>query len=261
MRALDPKLDLDDFFAAARQAPQRVLMLDYDGTLAPFHADPRLALPYPRACAVLRELACPSMRIVIVSGRRLQDLRAPLALLPHTEVWASHGWEHAAGGRVTRRVPNVEVRHALAHAAACARPLAREGVRIEEKVGSVALHWRGLAADSVALIRDTANKAWEPLEHDELALVAFDGGLELRARAWGKGDAARCVLAACAPGAACAYVGDDTSDEEAFRAIRGKGLSVLLRESRRNTCATVWLSQPWELSRFLERWRCEGACS
>ena len=259
MLTLEPNTELDGFFEVMRDAPQRVLMLDYDGTLAPFHIDPRLALPYPRACSVLREIAAGGTRIVIVSGRRLEDLRAPLAMVPHAEVWASHGWEHAAAGRVSRRVPAVEARQCLAHASTCAKPLVREGARIEDKVASVAVHWRGLPAPLIAAMRDTLQKEWEPLVEDELAMLPFDGGLEIRARGWSKGDAVRAVLGTCAPGAACAYVGDDVTDEDAFRAMRGHGLSVLVREARRNSCASVWLSRQWELTAFLERWSRETA--
>lgn len=259
VRLLDPKLDLDGFFLRLREAPQRVLLLDYDGTLAPFHVDPRLALPYPRACAVLREIAADrDTRIVIVSGRRLEDLRAPLALLPHCEVWASHGWEHAVAGRVSRRVPGIEAQQELAWAEAHARPLLEGGARIEVKIASVAVHWRGLKPAAVEALHAGLRRAWTLPEESELAVVPFEGGMEIRVRARDKGDAVREVLASCAPGAVCAYLGDDFTDEDAFRAIRNKGLPVLVRPQHRSTCAELWLSHPRELTAFLERWRPEA---
>jgi trehalose-phosphatase len=260
MRTLDPRLDLEAFFMRVARAPERVLLLDYDGTLAPFHADPRLALPYPRACAVLREVAAGARtRIVIVSGRALEDLRAPLAMLPHAEVWASHGWEHAAAGRVSRRIPSIELREELAQGEAAARAAAREGARIERKIASVAVHWRGLSANAAGRVREKMREAWAPHAEGELSLLPFDGGLELRARARNKGDAVTDVLARSAPGTACAYLGDDLTDEDAFRAIRDKGLAVLVREKHRSTAAELWLSHPRELTAFFERWHLHAA--
>lgn len=260
MHALDPQLDLAGFFSRLRHARERVLMLDYDGTLAPFHIDPRLALPYPRACAVLREvLADTATRVVIVSGRRFEDLRAPLALLPHTEVWASHGWERAVGGSVARRIPSSAVRGLLSRAESLVRPLLASGARIESKVASIAIHWRGLSPALREQVRRGASTAWQPLagRENQLGLEAFDGGLELRALGRDKGHAVREVLSTCGDGAVCAYLGDDLADERAFAAIRGRGLAVLVREQCRRTAAELWLSRRHELMGFLEKWRAE----
>ena len=54
-----------------------------------------------------------------------------------------------------------------------------------------------------------------------------------------------------------AYLGDDLTDETAFRAVnslRSRGLSVLVRREWRQTAAEVWLRPPWELIEFLEAW-------
>lgn len=254
MEALDPALDLEEFFARTRAASERVLLLDYDGTIAPFHIDPRLALPYPGVCAVLRRVIA-GTRVVIVSGRRLEDLRAPLALLPHTEVWASHGWEHVAAGRTERMLPSAETRRRLEEAAGAVRTLLREGLRLETKVASVAAHWRGLPPYVAEALAVAVEHAWKPLVGEELALLPFDAGLEIRARGRNKGDAVRDVLSTCGPEAVVAYLGDDLTDEDAFEAIRGRGLAVLVRGKHRSTRADLWLSRPHHLTAFLERWQ------
>jgi trehalose-phosphatase len=59
--------------------------------------------------------------------------------------------------------------------------------------------------------------------------------------------------------AVLAYLGDDLTDEDAFRALRGRGLSVLVRDSRRETAADLWVKPPQELLQFLEKWiECGG---
>jgi len=81
MRTLSAQLDLAAFFERAARAPLRVLMLDYDGTLAPFQVRPERALPYPGVEEVLDGImAAASSRVVIVSGRPVEDL-VPLSLV------------------------------------------------------------------------------------------------------------------------------------------------------------------------------------
>jgi trehalose-phosphatase len=254
MTPLTNDFDFDQYFARLHRAEMRALLLDYDGTLAPFHEDVSQALPYPEVAAVLRHVAASAgTRIVIVSGRRLEDLRGPLAILPHAEVWASHGWEWAAGGKTDRHVPAKATREALVRARTLVQPLLAVGARLETKIASLALHWRGLQAAECLRIHSAALEAWEPFDGAELALLPFDGGLEIRARGHDKGDAVRAVMSGT-PGAVAAYLGDDTTDEDAFRAIRPFGLGVLVRKHRRLTNARLWLSSPAEVTAFLERW-------
>jgi trehalose 6-phosphate phosphatase len=254
MKPLTNDFDFDRFFARLSRAEVRALLLDYDGTLAPFHADPRLAMPYPEVAEVLRRVAgSAGTRIVIVSGRRLEDLRGPLAVLPHAEVWASHGWEWSGRGQVDRHVPAKGAREMLVRARALVQPLLALGARLETKVASLALHWRGLQSAVSTRVHSAALEAWEPFDGGELTLLPFDGGLEIRARGHDKGDAVRAVMST-SPGAVAAYLGDDTTDEDAFRAIRSHGLGVLVRKERRLTNARLWLSTPAEVTAFLERW-------
>lgn len=255
MHVLDRKLDLERFFASLVSAQNRVLFVDYDGTLAPFHTDPGRAVPYPRACEVLHEIvAAPRSRVVIVSGRRFEDLEPCLGLVPHTEAWASHGWESLLDGQVLRRMPPAAAKETLRLARARCERYTEMGARIETKIASVAVHWRGLPEATAARIRRSLGLAWRPLAHEDLALLPFDGGLEILARGRDKGEAVRETLSRYA-GHAAAYLGDDLTDEAAFRAIRGEGLAVLVRKERRRTQAQVWLSPPAALTRFLQQWR------
>lgn len=255
MSPLNPDFDLERYFARLGRSRDRVLLLDYDGTLAPFHKDPRLALPYPQVARVLREVArTGATRIVLVTGRRLEDLRRILPLVPRAEIWASHGWERmAATGESWSYLPSRAALGELQRAEAPARRLAEQGVRVERKVASLAVHWRGLVPTMVERVRRALDEAWCDIGGDCLALLPFDGGLELRAHGRDKGDAVREAMSGCASDAVCAYLGDDLTDEDAFEAIRERGLGVLVRAQHRRTSADLWLS-PRELTAFLERW-------
>jgi hypothetical protein len=102
-------------------------------------------------------------------------------------------------------------------------------------------------ADYLAFLEDPARRF-------RTMTLPFDGGLELRAPGKNKGDAVSAILAESGPDFAAAYLGDDQTDENAFRAIKGRGLSILVRPEPRPTMADMWLRPPDELGRFLRDW-------
>jgi trehalose-phosphatase len=93
----------------------------------------------------------------------------------------------------------------------------------------------------------------------ELEILPFDEGLELRARGCNKQFAVKAVLSETPQGAAAAYLGDDITDEDAFRAVKARGLGVLVRTEFRPTEADVWLTPPQELVTFMKQWCVKGA--
>lgn len=243
------------FYRRIAAAPFRILMLDYDGTLSPFRVERDLAVPYPGVRERVEELlAAGRSRVVVVTGRALGELEALLGMeLP--EVWASHGWEHRGSDGKVRRFP-------LPEAAARGLDLARGSIReqgleeaSESKPGSIGLHWRGQTAEVAASRERAARRAWSPIaEAHGLELRLFDGGIELRAPGRDKGAAVRDVLSGAPPGTVAAYLGDDLTDEDAFRALPEGALGVLVREELRPTEAGAWLRPPDDLLDFLDRW-------
>jgi trehalose-phosphatase len=96
---------------------------------------------------------------------------------------------------------------------------------------------------------------WQPIaESSGLDLLQFDGGVEIRAREADKGVAVRTFLSEIDANTPVAYLGDDITDESAFLAINGRGISVLVRPDWRQTAAKLWLRPPDELREFFELW-------
>ena len=125
----------------------------------------------------------------------------------------------------------------------------------EQKPGCLALHWRGLPRERVDWLKMQVNRVWSRLGKETgLELNEFDGGLELRAPICNKGNAVTTILQEENPGAMVAYLGDDYTDEDAFAAIAGKGLGVLVRREKRPSKASVWLKPPEQLLDFLQKW-------
>src|SRR5262245_11608632 len=222
MRALNPATDLRAFFAGLSQAPHCVLLLDYDGTLAPFHEDPARAQPYPAVAASLDQLIGQAgTRVVIVSGRELSDLLPLLSFQRRPEVWGAHGWQRLLpDGKLIVRDAHPAVHAKLAQARDLAQEFVARGARLESKPASLALHWRGLPEPEAAAIRTGARRAWQGLPDGEsVELMDFDGGLELRALGHNKHDAVKTVLSETPGNSVVAYLGDDVTDEDGFTAV------------------------------------------
>ena len=93
------------------------------------------------------------------------------------------------------------------------------------------------------------------VEGTGLSLHEFDGGLELRPPGITKGEAVETILAEMQGETVSAYLGDDLTDEDAFAAMKGQGMGVLVRKELRETRADLWLRPPEELLDFLKRWQ------
>jgi trehalose 6-phosphate phosphatase len=255
VKLLERQETYEAFIERLKFVSSRVLLLDYDGTLAPFHFDRNQAFPYSDVPALLLQIINQGTRVVLVSGRRATELVFLCGLDPHPEIWGSHGLERLLPDGTYEVDPlPAEQSAGLEHAAKSLRSHALES-RIEEKPGGIAVHWRGLSHSEAEKVRKRVMQLWAPFLSDcGLTLLKFEGGVELRAPGKNKGDAVRTILSETDPSSAIAYLGDDQTDEDAFRALKGKGLAVLVRPESRLTSADIWLRPPQELLTFLKKW-------
>lgn len=211
-----------------------VLILDFDGTLAPIAPVPRAAMLAPATRRILKGLAAHRRaRVVVLSGRPLRDLRARAAV--RGAVYGGcHGLE--IGGRGLSFV-HPRARAKLGSVAA-ARAALRRGLRgvpgalVEDKVLAVSAHYRRVPrarrAEVFALVARVARA------HPGLAVVAGKKVREFVPRiGWNKGRAARWIVARLAPTLPrearpplVLFAGDDVTDEAAFAALRGRGVTV-----------------------------------
>ena len=247
---------LTPFLKTVAASSEAALLLDYDGTLAPFRTQRDQAYPYPGVALVLQEIVrdCRT-RVVVMSGRDATDVLPFLNIHPRPEVWGIHGLQRMKTDG-TMEMPSLDDRtlDALSDAD---RWLGHQHLRhsAEFKAGSIAVHWRGMTEPEVNDLRARVMLGWRPIaEQSGLDLLEFDGGVEVRASEADKGDAVRTFLSEIHPNVPVAYLGDDTTDESAFLALRDRGISVLVRPTWRETAAQFWLQPPDELLDFLGLW-------
>jgi trehalose 6-phosphate phosphatase len=234
--------------ARVRSARAVALFLDFDGTLAPFRKRPDQVRMSERTRGVLRRLVrCPAARVLVLSGRRRADVQG-LVGVPEVRCFGLHGWEgseparsNASVGKMLRRArKEFEQRLAPIHK-----------VWIEQKGPVFAVHVRGASEDAA---RRAGNIVSEVIRWFAPDLRLLPGN-----RVWeiipaglkGKGAAALALLNAMKPAPLPIFVGDDTTDESAFAALR-EGITVCVG-ARRPTEARFTLHGPPEVRQFLAR--------
>jgi trehalose-phosphatase len=260
MKILTPGTNLDDFLARVSCSEGRLLMLDYDGTLSPYHMERDKAVPFEGVREILTEtLVSTDCRTVIVSGRSISDLLPLLGIEKGIEIWGCHGWERLGpDGGYKGPDLDADTSSSLEQAAAWAAAQGF-GEGLEIKAACVAMHWRGLGDEEISAIRRVVGGKWRSITDGRpLRLHPFNGGIELRPTGMDKGVVVDSLLSESA--ATAAFLGDDITDEDAFRAISGRGLGILVNPVLRDTAADLWLEPPEELIWFLENWieRCGG---
>ena len=244
------------FFAKLKEVEKRALLLDYDGTLAPFRLRPEDAVPYPGLRKRLNQfIESGHTRTVVITGRPIPALIPLLKLERTPEIWGTHGLERLQpDGTYSIAQPDEKVLEGLEEAQQWIESEKLE-IYCERKIAGIAVHTRGLGN---ALADEIAARIMKGLSHIStdtgLVLQRFDGGVELRVKGVDKGFALTTVLDELGKNGLAAYLGDDLTDEDAFRAIKGRGTGVLVRNAFRPTSANLWLKPPEELLEFLDGW-------
>lgn len=239
----------------ARLAGKRpAVFLDYDGTLTPIVDRPELAVLSEDMRTVVRGLAerCP---VAIVSGRDRADVER-LVGLDGLVYAGSHGFDIAGPGGLRKEHERAaEFLPALDRAE---ERLWREvagidGVLVERKKFAIAVHYRLVAEPEVARVERAV--AAVAAEVPDLRRTAAKKVFALRPRVdWDKGRAVLWLLTALGldgEDVLPLYLGDDDTDEDAFAALEGRGLGILVSDAGHTTAAEYVLADTQEVGRFL----------
>jgi trehalose 6-phosphate phosphatase len=236
-------------------ASRWLMVLDFDGTLSPIVEHPDDAAPAAGAVDAIGALT-DTTTVAIVSGRPVAELRARLGDLPVTFA-GGHGAEVVTDdGTVTALVDDPDgVRATLddAEQAVAATIDDEPGWLVERKDASLAVHHRRVppAVRDRMLPEVVASLEAHLGSSPGFDLLEGKAVLELRPAGVDKGRAVAWI-ADRAPGLSPLVLGDDVTDEDAFReAARRGGASILVAERPRATVARWRLRDPQEVVTFL----------
>ena len=251
---------LENFFSSLRTTTQApLLLLDYDGTLADFRIDRFTARPWSGVRELLIHIQNDGRtHLRVITGRPAAEINPLLQLPLPIEIWGLHGAErlHTDGRREIQHAPPEALRK-LDELRVLLRQDAFGGL-FEDKPNAVVMHWRGHTSQKARSIEQKTRALFEPAAKVKgLSLLPFESGIELRVGR-DKGGAVRAITDQNSPGSPVAFLGDDLTDESAFRAINrmvGPHVSVLVRRALRGTSAQIWLKPPEDLRWFLRQWR------
>ena len=251
----------ESFFGKLASTESSVLLLDYDQTISLFCSGQRDGSSSTSIPELLQAIMVRGRtRVVLVSELRAVEVVALLQMSPPPEIWGSRGLE--------RRTPKgdcemLDIR-AEAEQALAAVDLSLEaqglGRLTEVQPGTIIVRWGGLGRRVMEEVRERVSEAWSTAcDQRWLATREFEGGIEFRFRLWDKCDAVQQLLYEMGADVPVAYLGDEKSDEDAFRALKHRGLCVLVRPKFIATVADLWLQPPSDVVRFLTDWL--GACA
>ncbi|KAG6657538.1 probable trehalose-phosphate phosphatase H isoform X1 [Carya illinoinensis] len=262
-------LDKFEQIIDASKGKQIVMFLDYDGTLSPIVDDPDRAFMSDAMRKTVRKLAT-CFPTAIVSGRcrdkvysfvRLaelyyagshgMDIIGPAKGSKYKEVGSGRGVQFQAASKFLRMID--EVYEQLVE-----KTKATPGAQVEHNKFCVSVHFRRVE-----------EKKWNELaqqirsvlkEYPKLRLTQGRKVLEIRPTIkWDKGKALEFLLESLGF-ADCTnvfpvYIGDDWTDEDAFKILRerGQGFGILVSKFPKETSASYSLQEPDEVMEFLKR--------
>jgi alpha,alpha-trehalase len=230
------------------------VFLDYDGTLMPIVSHPQDAWLSDSMQQALRELAA-CVPVAILSGRDLDDVRRRVHL--DGIVYAgSHGFDIAGAGGLRRQLGTAYL-SVLDTAEAELREALDEipGAQLERKHFSVAAHYRSVAENDALRVAQAVGAV--AARHRELRRINGKKVYELLPGIdWDKGKALMWLLEELRLESHSGwirpiYIGDDSTDEDAFRALKQMGVGILVSEKPQPTAATYLLKNADEVERFL----------
>lgn len=230
------------------------LFLDFDGTLAPLRNTPAMAALTDESRDILKEIAeSPGIFLSIVTGRGMQDIKQKIGIENICYI-TSHGFEISSPRldwwhreAYARRQKLIKLSESLSSSLR-----AFKGVFIEVKPFTLTIHYRLLknanTADLKAKVREVIGQAGSGFR-----LTKGKKAIEIRPDLqWDKGMAVMAVLKGLnhTLDALPIYIGDDITDEDAFRNLRKTGITI--KVGRGPTSAEFFVESTADVQKFLE---------
>lgn len=231
------------------------LFLDYDGTLVPIQRDPSQCVLPDKIKQQLQLLAGSNhCYLTILSGRSLPDIRKRIGIRKifyggnHGVDIAGPGMRYTHPKASSTRPVILKIKHLLKKEIADIK-----GAWLEDKKFTLTLHFRDVKKRDISSVKKVFYKiAKRFIQGKLLTVIKGKKVLELTPDiSWDKGKAILYILERLKDKCLPIYIGDDTTDEFAFSAISGKGITIRVGRSAK-TFADYYLKGYPEVLRLLQ---------
>jgi trehalose 6-phosphate phosphatase len=238
-----------------------LLFLDYDGTLAPIAPTPEEAVMSRENKQLLEKLSqMPDVQLVVISGRALSDVKRMVGI-PGIIYSGNHGWEIEGVDIHFESLlsPEISAMFESIKYELAAKLCDIQGAFIEDKGATLSVHYRLVPEDKQLLVKRLSHLTWQNYQkQNRIRVSPGKKVLEIRPPVdWDKGKAALWILRKqeilkgkdkLLP----IYIGDDVSDEEAFKALKGKAITILVSDEDRPSEAEYRISGPKQVTEILK---------
>lgn len=235
------------------------LFLDYDGTLTPIVDSPdKAVLSKETKKSLIKLVRNPKFKIAIISGRSLKDIKKKVGI-PGIIYSGNHGLE--IEGPTIKYENNISVEYLTILNEI--RPILRDslshfkGVINEDKKMTLSIHYRLAEKKIIPQIKTVIQQNISYyLRGKKINIREGKMVLEITPNVeWDKGRAVLWILNH--PGISennfyPLYFGDDLTDEDAFRALKSYGITILVGKKKKSN-AQYFLNDVLEVDKFLEQ--------
>jgi trehalose 6-phosphate phosphatase len=249
----------DRIIEEVRFRGRRAFFLDYDGTLTPIVEDPREAFLSPKYRKIIVSLIQNEKNFVcVISGRGIEQLEGFIRI-EGLVLAGNHGMEIAGPGISYVNDGALRSKALLEGIAQLLKLKLRdfEGVLVEDKGLTVSVHYRMLPRSRHPHLKRLFYREMERfLTSDAVAITRGKRVLEVRPNVvWDKGSAVRWMLGYLSDNLLeepyPIYIGDDETDEDAFRTLKDRGLTILVSARERESEAAYFVRSVGEAYQFL----------
>jgi trehalose 6-phosphate phosphatase len=248
-----------------RQSKQKLLLCDYDGTLTPIVDRPEMANLTAETKNLLDGLVHrPAVKVSIISGRALADIKERVGL--GGIIYAgNHGFE-IDGPDIQFIHPLTEEISSIIRLMGTILQRALSGVKgviVEDKGVTLSVHYRLVDQDKLPAVNSMfENTVGIARRLGKIKTTSGKKVHEIRpAIPWNKGNAVQLIYNRFSlphrKGAVLPiYLGDDLTDEDAFKAVNDlAGISILVGEGSRESAAAYYLNSTSEVDSFLSEFQ------
>ncbi|MFH1478790.1 MAG: trehalose-phosphatase [Candidatus Omnitrophota bacterium] len=232
------------------------LFLDYDGTLTPIVSRPQDALLRPGVKSLLKALRKrPNISLAIISGRSLKDVKSMVGI--KGLIYAgNHGFEidNFKTKISAPKTASIKLLFKKLEAILKQRLKNIEGVKIENKIYTLSIHFRLVSPKERKIVKDIFFNVIGPfLRSKDIRATSGKMVFELRPPVeWHKGKTVEAILKSNRTSLPI-YIGDDTTDEDAFKVVEGKGISIFVGPKKSRSKAEYFLRDTDDVGVFLAR--------